>query len=358
MDTEKLIITRKLLRLARLLLSKDKNYKYIYDPAHKKQPYGSGWIKTERGWSKSNGRKEKEHSGTGKDDRGIPRQEGTQGNRSKHSYQPTNEFKRVYRASLSLPNVESQAFHSGSKRLDENSLERLSGVLQRQLGSQFSRNRNRIQLLINPNTGKEKKFYSNVPGDLFHDVFEVCHPYLKNGDCVDIHEAQDYNNNQNYLSENGLSGISITKDGDLVSVFNLSNEGGFLKTIAPIVKEKCKTLDCFKVLNGAKGLPDLYEKAFNFKTASILDFNYDLLVQEKGKNYADHFVKTYGESPVHFMVNTDQEVETKHFNKDQWEDAYNYQQSIAFPEKKKSRMISSRRRIPWNMPLYVLYKRG
>lgn len=49
MDTEKLIITRKLLRLAKLLLSKDKNYKYIYDPTHKKKPYGSGWIKTEKG---------------------------------------------------------------------------------------------------------------------------------------------------------------------------------------------------------------------------------------------------------------------------------------------------------------------
>ena len=78
----------------------------------------------------------------------------------------------------------------------------------------------------------------------------------------------------------------------------------------------------------------------------------------KVKNTQIILLKTYGESPVHFMVNTDQEVEVKHFNKDQWEDAYNYQQSIAFPEKKKSRMISSRRRIPWSIPLYVLYKRG
>ena len=329
MNIEKLIIARKLLRLAKLLLAKEDDYKYIYDPEHKKRPTGGSWVKTEKGWSKSNGRKEKEHSGIGKDNRGIPRQEGTQGNRSKHSYQPTNEFKRIHRASLSLPNVESQAFHSGSKR----------------------------QLLVNPTTGKEKKFYSNIPGDLFHDVFEVCHPYLKNGDCVDIHEAQDYSNNQNYLSEDGLSGISITKDGDLVSVFNLSNEGGFLKTIAPIVKEKCKTLDCFKVLNSAKGLPDLYEKAFGFKTASVLDFNYDLLAQEKGKDYADHFVKTYGKSPVHFMVNTDSEVEVKHFSKDQWEDAYNYQQEVAFPEKKKSSRTANKN-IPWNMPLYVLIKRG
>ena len=189
MDIKKLIIARKLLRLARLLLAKQDDYKYIYDPEHKKRPYGSGWVKTEKGWSKSNERKEKEHSGIGKYDRGISRQERTQGNRPKHSYQPTNEFKRVHRASLSLPNVESQAFHSGSKRLDENSLERLSGVLQRQLGSQFSGNWNSIQLLVNPTTSKEKKFYSNVPGDLFHDVFEVCHPYLKNGDCVDIHES-------------------------------------------------------------------------------------------------------------------------------------------------------------------------
>ena len=354
MNTEKLIIARKLLHLAKLLLAKEDDYKYIYDPTHKKRP-GSGFKQTPRGWSKKEERTNgNELSGNEKVPFKTESLRETSGNRPRHSYQPTNDFRRVHRASVLMPDAVKQDFHSDRKRADANLLGRLSRVLQRQLETSGWLHRPNVRLLKNPKTGENKTYVANVPGDLFHDVFETCHAYLLKGDCVDIHEAQDYQDSENYLSADGLSGFSI-KNGDLISVFNLSPERGMLKTIAPIIKERCRTLDCFD--SEKQHLPEFYSGAFGFKTASVLDFNYDLLAQEKGKDYAEHFVKTYGESPVHFMVNTDSEVEVKHFSKDQWEDAYNYQQSIAFPEKKKSSRTANKN-IPWNIPLYVLIKRG
>ena len=48
-----------LLRLAEILTAD--NYKYIYDPEHKKHP-GGGYEKTEKGWQK--GKQEKETGGS------------------------------------------------------------------------------------------------------------------------------------------------------------------------------------------------------------------------------------------------------------------------------------------------------
>ena len=351
MNTKNKKIARKLLLIAKELISSE-NYDYVYDPEHKKRP-GSGYKQTPKGWS----RKDKENGKEPSERRRIPEEvepsRKTQGNRPKHSYQPTNEFRRVQSICSKISAANTAQYHSGRKRIDERVRERLSLRIQEQLRSTNGSNSNGIQSLVNPKTQERVKIYKQVPGELFHDIFEVCHKFLPKGDCVDIHSVKDYEDNENFIWEDGLAGISITPEGDLVSVFSLSGKRGFLDTISPIVKKKCRTLDCFKISKSEYGLPELYSDKFNFKTASILDFNYDLLAQEKGKDYADHFVKTYGESPVHFMVNTDSQVEVKHFSKDQWEDAYNYQQEVAFPEKKKSSRISSRRRLPWNMPVYV-----
>lgn len=84
-------------------------------------------------------------------------------------------------------------------------------------------------------------------------------------------------------------------------------EKGFFMSIKDYVKEQgARTLDCYN--SKIQPLTDIYAKTLGFKTASILEFNYDILVESKGKNYADYFGKTYGKSPVHFMVNIETEV--------------------------------------------------
>lgn len=134
-----------------------------------------------------------------------------------------------------------------------------------------------------------------------------------------------------------MSGFFITKDGDAVSGYSLSAKdeidgvqkktrgGGFFKTIAPLMRMYAKTTDCFKTAK--QNLPKFYKEVFGFKEASILPFDRTIMEQFNGKEYTDWFVKTYGESPVSFMVMTDEPVETRTFS--DWDEAHEYQQKCA-----------------------------
>jgi hypothetical protein len=175
-------------------------------------------------------------------------------------------------------------------------------------------------------SGKDSQFniYEGVDASLFHDVFEVTRKYLKNGELVDLHEIETtedgigYNDCYNYLSEDGLSGFSITPDGDLISVFNASKKGGFLRAIAPVVKEKAKTLDCYASPN--QNLMEMYQKVFGFKTASVMDYNMDY--------DHDNIAENHGMPQIAFMVNSESDVETKSFTKDQYDEAVTYRNSF------------------------------
>ena len=165
----------------------------------------------------------------------------------------------------------------------------------------------------------------NVNAKTFYNNFVKSSKTLNNKELVDIHSVNEYKTTKNYISKDGKSGFSITKSGDLISVFNSSNKRGFLKSIADIVKQNVKTLDCYK--SKVQDLPTMYNKIFGFKIASVLDFNYDLLVELHGKEYTDNFVKLHGKAPVIFMVNTDKKVITKHFNCKEYDKALEYRNS-------------------------------
>ena len=240
-----------------------------------------------------------------------------------------NDFRRVQEESRAMSTRDTEMFHSGERQVDEGIRNRLSNVLGGELRTKSSSSGYGNTSLVNPKTNKNVNYYTGVDADTFHDNMEIVQKYLRNGDAVDVHDAADYKDTKNYLSEDGLSGFAITKDGDLISVFNLG-EKGYLDTIAPEVQKNAKTLDCFQ--SDVQPLADMYEKKLGFKKAAEMDFNYDFLAEEKGKEYADYFVKTYGEAPVVFMVKTDQDVPLKHFNKDQYDEAMNYRNSFVAGE--------------------------
>ena len=237
----------------------------------------------------------------------------------------TDEFRRIQEASQRLSDKDIELFHNGSRRVNEGLRRRLSGVFGRTLEAERRRLRYDTRILTNPITGNKTTILKGVEAKTFHDIFEIVQKFLKNGDAVDVHDVNGeygYSNNVNFLSSTGLSGFSITPSGDLVSVFSLG-EKGFLKTIRDYVKENgVLTLDCYQ--SDVQPLADMYKKALGMKTASLLDFNYDILVESKGKAYADFFVKTYGEAPVAFMVNTDEDIKTENFTKDQYDEAVAY----------------------------------
>lgn len=230
-----------------------------------------------------------------------------------------NDFRKLQEESRRISKEEQQLFNSGNNRIDEGVRERLSRIYESKLQTRDGKSRNGNALSLKSNKNTTFNMYDNVDAQTFHDIFEINKKYLRYGELVDLHDVEDYKNTKNYISNDGLSGFAITKDGDLISVFNLDNKKrGFLSAIAPVIKENAKTLDCYASPN--QPLNEMYEKMFGFKTASIMDYNmeYD----------HDNIAANHGNPSVAFMVNTDQDVETKHFNKDQYDEAVNYRNSF------------------------------
>lgn len=90
-----------------------------------------------------------------------------------------DDFRRIQEASRGMAAEELEAFHSGSKELDEGLRGRLSTVFRRRLGSAGSGNGN-ITQLVNPKTNENVSVVSDVDAETFHDIFEIAQKYLKN----------------------------------------------------------------------------------------------------------------------------------------------------------------------------------
>lgn len=220
-----------------------------------------------------------------------------------------NEFRRLQEESREefAKSSEQRIYAKNNERLQR----RLSEIFKRRLDSRgYNSSSNRILHL------KDFNLYENIDGDLFHDIFEIARNYTENGELVDLHD--DYKDSICYLSDDGLSGFAITNDGDLISVFNCGRKRGFLSNISQIVKEKAKTLDCYASVN--QDLQKMYNLIFDFKTASLMDYNmeYD----------HDNIAKNHNMPKVAFMVNTNKKVETKTFDKDNYDEAKEYQMSF------------------------------
>ena len=235
-----------------------------------------------------------------------------------------NEFEQLQRESERLSNEEQQLYRSGRKQIDDDLRGRLSRVFEQQLESSRSSNSDDARILTDNTSGNSFEVYENVDAQTFHDIFEIVRKYTKNGELVDVHpaisteEETGYDATRNYITKDGLSGFAITKDGDLISVFNANNKRGWLRAISDIVKSDAKTLDCY--VSYKQDLQEMYQRVFGFKTASIMDYNmeYD----------HDDIAKNHKKPKVAFMVNTDQDVQTKSFGKDEYDEAKAYQMSF------------------------------
>lgn len=234
----------------------------------------------------------------------------------KNDTKRTDEFRAIQEASRGMSGEEVQSFRNGSEKLDSSKREGLRVAFEKELSASRSGKSAHQSSLVNPKTGKTIDILEGVDGNLFHDIFEIARNYLRNGELVDLHD--DYENATCYISSDGLCGFAIENDGNLVSVFNLG-EGGFLDTIAQYVKDKGAThLDCYN--SAVQPLTLMYERKLGFKTASIMDYNmeYD----------HDNIAENHGMPKVAFMVNVEADVETREFNKDQYDEAVEYQRSF------------------------------
>lgn len=232
-------------------------------------------------------------------------------------YKATDEFRRVQEASRKLSQEQISRMR---ERLSEDDKRRLGGLLGRQLDTARDGGRYNLRssLTYTKKNGKVSTFnIGDVDPQLFHDIFEIVRTYLKNGELVDLHD--DYSDAKCFITSDGLAGFAIEPDGNLVSVFSLNpkENGGFLYAIKDMVREEGAThLDAYA--SDKQPLQEIYSKTLGFYTAATMDYNmeYD----------HDDIAKNHGNPQVVFMV--DHEVaEPKHFDKDSYDAAQQYQLS-------------------------------
>ena len=232
-------------------------------------------------------------------------------------YKATDEFRRVQEASRKLSQEQISRMR---ERLSEDDKRRLGGLLGRQLDTARDGGRYNLRssLTYTKKNGKVSTFnIGDVDPQLFHDIFEIVRTYLKNGELVDLHD--DYSDAKCFITSDGLAGFAIEPDGNLVSVFSLNpkENGGFLYAIKDMVREEGAThLDAYA--SDKQPLQEIYSKTLGFYTASTMDYNM--------KYDHDNIAKNHGNPQVVFMV--DHEVaEPKHFDKDSYDAAQQYQLS-------------------------------
>lgn len=228
-------------------------------------------------------------------------------------YKATDEFRRVQEAVRKGSQGQRKSIYDGDLSTDQR--QRLANVLRGQLGSIDSFIHGSSRTVTNQRKGTSFNIHSEVNPKLFHDMFEVVRYYTQNGELVDLHD--DYSDAKCFLTEDGTAGFAIEPDGNLVSVFNLGTTKGFLSAIKDLARaEGANHLDAY--VSSKENLQRIYEVTLGFHTAATMDYNmeYD----------HDDIAKNHGNPQVVFMV--DHEVaEPKHFDKDSYDAAQQYQLS-------------------------------
>lgn len=228
-------------------------------------------------------------------------------------YKATNEFRRVQEAVRKGSQGQRKSIYDGDLSTDQR--QRLANVLRGQLGSIDSFIHGSSRTVTNQRKGTSFNIHSEVNPKLFHDMFEVVRYYTQNGELVDLHD--DYSDAKCFLTEDGTAGFAIEPDGNLVSVFNLGTTKGFLSAIKDLARaEGANHLDAY--VSSKENLQRIYEVTLGFHAAATMDYNmeYD----------HDDIAKNHGNPQVVFMV--DHEVaEPKHFDKDSYDAAQQYQLS-------------------------------
>ncbi len=228
-------------------------------------------------------------------------------------YKTTDEFRRVQEAVRKGSQGQRKSIYDGDLSTDQR--QRLANVLRGQLGSIDSFIHGSSRTVTNQRKGTSFNIHSEVNPKLFHDMFEVVRYYTQNKELVDLHD--DYSDAKCFLTEDGTAGFAIEPDGNLVSVFNLGTTKGFLSAIKDLARaEGANHLDAY--VSSKENLQRIYEVTLGFHVAATMDYNmeYD----------HDDIAKNHGTPQVVFMV--DHEVaEPKHFDKDSYDAAQQYQLS-------------------------------
>ena len=103
----------------------------------------------------------------------------------------SEEFRRVQKESIDLPERKQRLYQPGGLELDETLRRRLSGIFARQLDARRSGGADvNARITVHAKNGNSFTLISNVDPELFHDIFEISRKYLKYGELVDLHNIE------------------------------------------------------------------------------------------------------------------------------------------------------------------------
>ena len=174
--------------------------------------------------------------------------------------------------------------------------------------------KNKLEKLISK--AKDKKFVCDikipdgniklfqVDGKVFKKVFSINRKYLFHGDSTAPANENDFYENENYVTENGLSGFSLTKKGWGCSLFSNQPWNGFAKGVKNIITDKTKKIVCINSENDfSHNLVDMYENLLGFSVCATTIDDEKIMREYYGNKFMNNFVKRQGKKPHHvFMI--------------------------------------------------------
>ena len=116
----------------------------------------------------------------------------------------------------------------------------------------------------------------------FAEVFTLNRPYIFHGEYTAPATENDYANAENYLTSDGLAGFSISSNGWLMSLFFNTEENGFLKASAGIIREKARKLVC--IVSEDQKLVDIY-KAIGYHVVATTTDDISLMREYHGDRF-------------------------------------------------------------------------
>lgn len=174
-------------------------------------------------------------------------------------------------------------------------------------------------LLIN--AGYNQISLLKVDARLFKTVFSKNRKYLYMGDLTADPDENNYDNAENYISDDGLAGFSISENHWLVSLFSNRRQGGFLKLTGDFIKNKADKLVFISASRVSDSLLSSYSKNLGFYIAAKTSDDTKIMTEYYGDEFMENFVSYHG-NPYHiFMTKTKQQTILEF---DHYFDAYNY----------------------------------
>ena len=142
-----------------------------------------------------------------------------------------------------------------------------------------------------------------VDGDVFKSVFIVNRGFLYKGDYTAPPEENNYSDSANYLSDDGLAGFSISKEGWLVSLYSNYRTGGFAKAVKDFIVPRAYKLVCIVSRSDSRNsLVNLYKNAYGFREYARTVNDTKVMREHYGDEFINNFVQRYG-IPYHvFMI--------------------------------------------------------